>query len=127
MAAFSGTAGSVTVGTVLVTGISEWSLDISGSTVEDTEFGQTWDTFVPSTRNFTGSFSGNEQQSGTGFTTLQNSMLGGSAVALRLYESTSKYWNIGTAFLTGMSPTVSAKGKGEVSFNFQGSGAVTYV
>lgn len=127
MAAFSGTAGSVTIGTVLIGGIAEWSLDISGATVEDTEFGQTWDTFIPSTKTYTGSFSGNEQTTGTGWTTLQNSMLGGSAVILRLYETATKYWLCGTAYLTGMSPTVSAKGKGEVSFNFQGSGPVTYV
>lgn len=127
MAAFSGTAGSVTVGTVRIGGISEWSLDISAATVEDTEFGQTWDTYVPSTRTYTGSFSGNEQPASTGQTNVQDALLGGSAVALRLYENATKYWNIGTAYITGMSPSISAKGKAEISFNFQGSGPVTYV
>lgn len=130
MAGFSGTAGSVvytTGGTTTVAGVAEWSLDISMSPVEDTEFGQSWDTFVPSTRAFTGSFSGNFQNSDATFTNLQNAMLGGSAVSLRLYMNSTKYWNVGTAYLTGQSPTISAKGKGDNSFNFQGSGAVTFV
>ena len=130
MAAFSGTAGSVvyaTGGTTLVGGISEWSIDISMSPVEDTEFGQTFDTFVPSVRNYTGSFSGNHPNSDAAFTNLQNAMIGGSAVSLRLYINATKYWNVGTAYITGQSSGVSAKGKGEGSFNFQGSGALTYV
>ena len=127
MAGFSGTAGSVTVGTVLIAGISEWSLDISMSPVETTDFSDSWDSFVPSTRTATGSFSGNFQLSDTGFTTLQNSMLGGSAIALRLYMNATKYWNIGTAYLSGFSPSISQKGKGEISFNFQNSGPITFV
>ena len=129
MAAFSGTAGSVTChtgGTILSAGISEWSLDGSMSPVETTEFGQTWDTFVPSVRNATGSFSGNKEQADTGQTALMNSFLGGSAIILRLYEDATKYWLVGTAYITGMSPTTSVKGKGEISFNWQASGPVTY-
>jgi hypothetical protein len=127
MAGFSGTAGSVTVGTVLLVGMSEWSLDISMSPVETTDFGENWDTFVPSTRAATGSFSGNFQLSDTGFTTLQNSILGGSVLALRCYMNSTKYWNIGTAYITGFSPTISQKGKAETSFNFQSSGPITLV
>lgn len=130
MAALSGTAGSVvytTGGTTLIAGLAEWSIDISMSPVEDTEFGQSWDTFVPSIRNYTGSFSGNHQNSDTAFTNIQNAMLGGSAIALRLYTSSTKYWNVGTAYVTGQSNSIGVKGKADGSFNFQGSGPLTYV
>lgn len=129
MAAFSGTAGSVTChtgGTILTAGISEWSLDGSMSPVEVTNFGETWDSYVPSVRNATGSFSGNREQSDAGQAALVNAFLGGSAMILRLYENSTKYWLVGTAYITGMSPTVGVKGKGEMSFNFQASGPVTY-
>lgn len=130
MAAFSGTAGSVvyvTGGTVLVAGIAEWTLDMSMSTVESTAFGDTWDTKVPSVRTATGSFSGNREQADSGATSLMNAFMGGSAVAFRLYENATKYFNIGTAYFTSYSPTVSVKGKGELSYNFDVSGPVTYV
>ena len=129
MAAFSGTAGSVTChtgGTILSAGIIEWTLDGSMSAVETTNFGEVWDSFIPSVRNATGSFSGNKEQADTGQTALLNSFLGGSAIILRLYENATKYWLVGTAYITGMSPSLSVKGKGDISFNFQASGPVTY-
>lgn len=129
MAAFSGTAGSVvymTGGTTTVSGISEWSLDGSMSPVETTVFGDNWDTYVPSVRNATLSFSGNRDDT-TAQSSLVNAFLGGSAIALRLYETSAKYWNVASAYITGMSPALSAKGKGEMSFSCQVSGTVTYV
>ena len=129
MAAFSGTAGSVsvhTIGTAYVTGISEWSFDLSMSPPEATTFGDSNDVYVPSVRNATGSFSGNKEQADSGQTALMNSFLGGSAIILRLYENATKYWLVGTAYITGMSPTTSVKGKGEISFNWQASGPATY-
>lgn len=129
MAAFSGTAGSVvymTGGTTTVSGISEWSLDGSMSPVETTVFGENWDSYVPSVRNATLSFSGNRDDTAAQ-SSLVNAFLGGSAIALRLYETSSKYWNVASAYITGMSPSLSVKGKGEMSFSCQVSGTVTYV
>jgi hypothetical protein len=129
MAAFSGTAGSVvymTGGTTAVSGIAEWTLDGSMSAVETTAFGEVWDSFVPSVRNATLSFSGNRDDTAAQ-TSLVSAFLGGSAIALRLYQDTTKYWNVGTAYITGMSPSISIKGKGDISFNCQVSGSVSYV
>lgn len=127
MAALSGTAGSVTVGTVAVGEMAEWSLDLGHAPVQVTAFGDVWEEYIPSLRNATGSFSGNFDNSDASQTTLINSMLGGSAVALRFYVSGSKYFNVGTAYLTGMSPTISVAGKADVSYSFQVSGPVTFV
>lgn len=130
MAALSGTAGSVvytTGGTTNVGEIAEWSLDISHSPVETTAFGDNWADYVPSIRNATGSFSGNFDSTDTAQAALINAMLGGSAVALRCYVSSSKYFNVGTAYLTGMSPAISQTGKADNSFTFQVSAPVTLV
>lgn len=127
MSALSGTAGSVTIGTVPVGEIAEWSLDLRHSPVDVTAFGDNWERYVPSIRGATGSFSGNFDDTDTAQSTLRNSMLGGSAVALRLYVSPTKYFNVGTAYLTGMSPAVSVAGKADTGHDFQVSGPVTFV
>ena len=125
----SGTAGSVvymTGGTTVVGEISEWTMDLSMSPVETTAFGDGWKRSIPSFRAASFSFSGNFAIDDTAQTSLRNSMLGGSAIAARLAEGTA-YWNIGTAYLTGMSNTISQAGKADVSFDAEPSGAVTYV
>jgi len=123
--AVSGTAGSVvymTGGTALVGAITEWSLNLSHSPVETTAFGEAWQNYIAGLRNATGSFSGNLDTSDAQQTSLRNAMLGGSAIALRLYDGPSSYWTIGTAFITGHGPSISNSGKGETSFDFQVSG-----
>lgn len=126
MAALSGTAGSVLAGTVVVGEIAEWSFDVGHSPVETTAFGDQWQEYIPSLRNATGSFSGNRDTTDTVQTTLLNSTLGGSAVALKLYVSPTSYWTVGTAYITGQSDSISNAGKADVSWNFQVSGAVTF-
>lgn len=128
--ALSGTLGSVvymTGGTTTVGAIKEWNLDISHSPVETTTFGDQWQNYIPSLRNATGSFSGNQDTSDTPQGSLISATLGGSAIALRLYVSASKYYNIGTAYITGHGPSVSNDGKAETSYDFQVSGPVTFV
>lgn len=128
--ALSGTLGSVvymTGGTTTVGSIKEWSLSLSHNPVETTAFGDVWQTYIPSLRNATGSFAGNYDTADSTQTSLRNSMLGGSALALRLYVNGSNYFNIGTAYLTGNNPAISNDGKAENAFDFQVSGAVTFV
>lgn len=130
MALLSGTAGSVvymTGGTTNVGGIAEWSLDLAHSPVEVTAFGNNWEKYVPSVRGATGRFMGNFDHADTAQGNLISAMLGGSAIALRLYLDGTKYFNIGTAYLSGMSPAISQKGKGDNAFSFQVSDAVTFV
>lgn len=127
--AFNGIGGSVilygTAGTV-VAGISEWTLDGSMSPIETTEFGESNDSYVASVRNRTGSFSGNTENDDAGQGALLTAFDAGTSVTLRLHENDTNYWAIGTAFITGVSDSLSVKGKGEKSFSFQVSGPVTY-
>lgn len=126
----SGTAGSVVLvsgGTSLIGGMNEWSLDLSHSPVETTEFGEDWASYIPSIKNATGSFSGNQSATDTAQGALRDAFLGGSAVALRLYVNGAKYYDVGTALLTGMGPSIGVSGKGEISYDFQVSGPVAFV
>lgn len=125
MAQYSGTAGSVvyvTGGTTTVGEIKEWSFDGAAETVEVTAFGQTFRSRIPGLRDGGGSFSGNFDMADTAQLAMINAFLAGSAVALRLHMSSSKYINVGTAFFEGFSPSISFDGAAEVSFDFVTSG-----
>lgn len=129
MAAFSGTAGSVLYmngGTATVEGIGEWSLDIQGEAVETTAFGVNWRENIVGIKSYSFSFSG-RRDNGTGQELLHTGILAGSAHQFRLHENATKYWNIGTAIMTGMSPSISYDGRGDTSYDFEGSGPLTYV
>ena len=130
MAALSGTAGSVvymTGGTTLVGEISEWRMDMTMSPIETTAFGDSWNTFIPSTRGATGSFSGNFDPADAAQGSIVAAMMAGSAIALRLYASASKYFNVGTAYVNSMGPGISQKGKGDIQFGFTVSDTVNLV
>ncbi len=130
MAALTGTAGSVLYvagGTTVVGNISEWSLDLSHSPVETTAFGNNWQMYVPSIRGATGAMSGNFDHANAMQQNIATALLNGTAVALQLHLDDTKYFNIGTAYVTGYSPSISQAGKADVSFDFTVSDAVTFV
>ena len=126
----SGTAGSVvymTGGTTLVGEIAEWRLNMDMSPQEVTAFGDTWTEFVPSVKNATFTLSGNFVTDDSAQTSLLNAFIGGSAVAARLYVTTTKYWNVANSYCTGLAPGISQKGKAEVQYTFQNSGTISLV
>lgn len=133
MAPKSGLFGSVVItsagtvpGTAAVIGMGEWSLDIGHNTVETTAFGDTFKRRITGIREYSGSFSGNDDTDSSN-TTLRNAILGGSVIALRLYDGTATYYNCGSVYLEGGNPQISIDGKGEASWDFNGDGTLTYV
>lgn len=129
----SGLYGSVVItavgtapGTAAIVGIGEWSLDMGQDVPEVTAFGDTWKQFLAGLREYSGSFSG-KSDTDSSVATIRNAMLGGSAITLRLYDAAATYYNCGTVLLSGGNPTISIDGVGEDSWDFQGSGALTYV
>ena len=129
MAAFSGTAGSVVYsfgGNLLIEAIGEWSLDFSMSPPETTAFGDVSDTYTPSVRNATGSFSGNADLTSSQQPTIKAKFLNGEVRSLILYENATKYYDCQNIVFTGTNETLSVKGKGDLSYNFQVIGSITY-
>jgi len=128
--ALSGTAGSVVYtsgGTALVGSIKEWSLALSHNPVETTAFNEDWQTYIPSIRGATGSFSGNYDASDTVQNNLRSAMFGGSAISLQMYVGSVSYFNAGTVYLTGNNPAVSDDGIVETAFDFTVSGPLTFI
>lgn len=129
MAAQNGSGGSalyVTGGTTLLVGINEWEISPAMEPTEHVAFTEDWVNNYPGPRKFSGSFSGRGDDD-TSQDTLRNAMLGGSVLALRLHTQTAEYWNVATAYLTGQSDRLSREGIMERSWDFVGSGALTYV
>lgn len=129
MAPKTGLGGSVvymTGGTTLVAKVREWSLDFSNNLVDVTAFTDEWEDVRPGIRGYSGSFSMIADTDGS-HGTIRAAALAGSAVSLRLYDSSTTYYNIGTAYIEGSSPSVSYDGAAEDSYSFKGSGALTFV
>ena len=123
MAQYSGTAGSVIAGGSVVGEMTEWALDLTGTTVETTSFGDVWQEYLPSVRGATGSFSGHWDTADAGQVILWSSFIGGSAVTFKLYSTAAKYLS-GTSYLTGAGQTISNAGIGQTTWSFQVSGSV---
>ena len=129
MAALTGTAGSVVytvAGTTEMGGIAEWSLDMSHSPVETTAFGDNWQTYVPSLRGATGSFSGNFDHANAVQQNAGTALMAATAISLHLFVDGTKFFDIASAYVTGWSPSISQAGKGDVSFDFTVNGAVLF-
>ena len=132
MAAFSGTTGSVirysgTANTPVLR-LSEWSMDFSMSPVETTEFSDSFDDYVPSVRTVTGSFSGFQDDTGTGTGQpgMTSSWSDGTSFNLRLGEKSGNFWEIPNCLVTGQSDSIGVKGVPTVSWSFQSNGTITY-
>ncbi len=133
MAAKSGLFGSAVItsagtvpGTATIVGIGEWSISIDHPIVEITAFGDAWQRYLPSIRGWSGSFSGNTDTD-TSQTTLKNAVLGGSVIAMRLYDSATTYWSGTAGYITGNEHSISYDGKGDSGWDFTGDGALAYV
>ncbi len=127
--AIKGHDGSITVASGAMGNAKAWSLDIAQETVETTDFGSAgWKESVATLKSWSGSVTAIFDASGTAEGALQTGLTGGSAVALDLQlgdglGSYDKY--SGSAIITGQSVTNDVSGIVEVSFNFEGTGAIT--
>lgn len=127
---YSGTAGSVVLvsgGTTLVGWVTEWSLDKSLETVDTTSFGNNNRTRIPSIKDATGSFTGSFDDADTAQSALITAFENGTFVGLRLYVGTAKYFNIGSAVITGYNPTMAVDGKADIEYTFESNGSSALV
>lgn len=103
MAAVSGKLAKVMYGSVVIAGLSSWS--VSGyepQILEDTEFGDTVQSFVFGGAGNPGTvtFSGNYDSTDTGQSTFATACKAEIALSnLYFYETASKYWAVGAGGL----------------------------
>ncbi|GAB7388996.1 hypothetical protein BSNK01_28340 [Bacillaceae bacterium] len=124
----SGVGGKVRIGTNDVTELSNWSLDVEADTLDITHFGNSgWAVNAAGGRSWSGFFEGtwNVANDDNGQKVLQDAMFAGTIITLELYvDDTHKY--TGQAILTGMSVETAADDWVTISFDFQGTGPLSY-
>ena len=127
--AIKGYDGSVTVAAGAMGNAKAWSLDISQETVDTTDFGSAgWKESVSTLNSWSGSITAIFDASGTAEGALQTSLTAGSVVALALQmgDGTGSYdVYTGNANITSQSVSNDVNGIVEVTFNFEGTGALT--
>lgn len=127
--AIQGHSGSVKVDSGAMGNAKAWSLDITQETADVTDFGSNgWKESTTTLKSWSGSITAIFDASGAAEGALQTNLVGGSTVSLDLQAgdgsgSYDKY--TGTANITSQSITNDVNGIVEVSFNFEGTGAMT--
>lgn len=127
MAQLIGYAGKVTIGANTAAELKNWKMDLGADMQDVTVFSTTgWKTFLAGLKEWSGSAEGNFDMTDTnGQLALQNALINGTSVALKLYVNATNYYS-GTAFVKKVAPEAAVDGVVSVAFDFQGSGALTY-
>lgn len=126
MSALSGVAGAFKVGTNTVAEIDKWSLDIGAEILDVSAFGDTWKEKIAGLKEWSCSGEGRWDMTDTaGQKALQDAILGGTTVAIRLYIDADTYYS-GNAYVKQVSPGAELAGTVDVSFQLEGTGALSY-
>ena len=131
MAAIVGYSGSCTVGASSVGTAKAWSVDITGETVDTTNFASNgWKESVSTLKSWSGTITVNfDGGADSGEAAIITGLTSGSSVALVLQtgatgSGTAEKFS-GSANVTSMPITNDVNGIIEVSFSFEGTGALT--
>ncbi len=125
MANHKGSEGTVAIGANTIAEIRSWSISESGTTIDDSELADTWDTKLPGPQSWSGSIECYWDETDT---TGQGAMTTGAIVTLNLYPEgnvTGDTYYTGSAIITGIERSGARDGMVEASYSFEGSGALT--
>ncbi|MCR4436641.1 MAG: phage tail tube protein [Clostridiales bacterium] len=125
--ALAGKSGKLMVGTNNVTEIKNWSLDLGLDTIDTTALGDEWKNFIAGLKEWSASAEGswNVAMDAQGQKALQDAYLSGATVSLKLYVDAAHYYS-GEAFISSLSVEDPVDDTVNVSFEFQGTGALSY-
>lgn len=125
MAVKTGKSGAVKLSTNTVLEIDSWTLNAGPNLADSAAFGDDWEEKTATLRKWTATAKGRFDITDTnGHAALVTAITGGSTVSLRLYEDGTKYWS-GTAYVEGQFGQ-EVNGLVEVTYNFTGTGALSY-
>jgi hypothetical protein len=128
MALLAGNVASVKIGANTVLQVQKWSLSFGPNLQDTASFGDTWDEKSKALLKWSGSFAAQAltfADDTTGQDALNAAALAGTTVALRLYESSTKYWS-GNAFIELSADADESSATQGRSYTFTGTGALAY-
>jgi len=125
MATFSGNAGVVRISTNNIAEVRGFSVETTGDTNDDSVMGDSWRTFKPSLKSWSGSCDVLFDDTDTNGQTA--CVIGGAVTVSFLMEGTTggSHRLTGSAIVTGKSINSTHDGLVEASLSFQGNGALT--
>lgn len=135
MATLTGNNGAVTINSVNVAAVRNFSVELTADTIETTVMGTDVRTYVKGLSQFSGSadiyFDPSEFDGAESTFNPTAGLVGASGVAVKLYieqnySSTSDYAFTGDVIVTGYTVNSSMDGMVEASISFQGTGATTF-
>ena len=130
MAELSGKEAKVQYSTGAVNNLDAWDLTADTNMLDITTFstGTTqWRDFTNGLSGWSGTVSGNFDIASTAATDMRVNALTPTTAEIRLYLDKVGGENLsGSCFLNTMGHTVAIEGKAEVSFSYQGTGALTF-
>lgn len=125
--AIAGKNGKLSLAANTVSDIKNWSLDLGADTIDVTALGDEWKTFIAGLKEWKasadGSFAINTDTNGQA--ALQTAFLNATEVSLRLYINNTNYYS-GNAYISSLSVEDPVDDAVNVSFEFQGTGALSY-
>jgi len=125
MANHNGSEGLVKIGAVTVGELRSYSISETAGTIEDTTLGDSAKTYKAGQTTWSGSCDAFWDEADSG----QTAITAGASVTLNFYpegDATAATFASGSALVTEISTSSSIDGMVEVSFSFQGSGALTW-
>jgi predicted secreted protein len=126
MAAIVGYAGAAKLSTNTIAQIKSWEMSPNVDLADVTVFGDQWKDYLPTLVGADPKIEGFYDMTDTnGQVALQNALLGGTSVSLRLYVDATHYYS-GTAYLKSMNVKAAVDGVVEFSADLSFSGAITY-
>lgn len=125
--AIAGKSGKLGLGANTIVNISSWSLELGADTLDVTALGDDWKKFIAGLREWSASAEGfySVHTDTAGQRALQNAYLNSAEVALRLFVNATNFYS-GNAHISGLSVEDPVDDTVSISFEFQGTGALTY-
>ncbi len=130
MAAVAGKSGSINYDGGNVATLNNWGLDVGNDMLDVTPFTTSapqWRDFIAGLSTFTGNVSGIFDGASTGQNDLiTNSITPVAATVILELDQTGGGKFTGSVFLSGMSIAASVEGTDDISWDMQGTAALTY-
>jgi predicted secreted protein len=125
--AIAGKSGKLSLGTNIVSDINNWSLELGTDTLDVTALGDEWKKFIAGLKEWSASAEGSYaiHTDTNGQKALQEAFLNSSLVSLKLYINDINYYS-GDAYISSLSVEDPVDDTVSVSFEFQGTGPLSY-
>ena len=125
--AIAGKSGKLGMGANTVVDVSSWSMDLGADTLDVTALGDDWKKFIAGLKEWSASAEGfySVHTDTAGQKALQDAYLGSTEVSLKLYVNATNYYS-GSAYISGLSVEDPVDDTVSISFEFQGTGPLTY-